>query len=137
MTTARQKRAKILLVEDDSMVREMFVDHLELAGFEVITATNGVEGIAAYLTHKPDLVVTDYAMPKMNGIALVLRLIDITPGLPIIMVTGFAHADPHIGLGAAAGVFSLLNKPVPATKLLARIGEMLRPVPLGVDEFWA
>jgi DNA-binding response OmpR family regulator len=126
--TAR-KRSRILLVEDDEWVRELFVDHLELAGFEVLTAANGIDGLTAYMAHKPDLVVTDYAMPRMSGIRMILRLIEITPGLPIIMVTGFAYSDPHIAVGVAAGVFSLLDKPVSAARLIAEIAELLKLEP--------
>lgn len=118
--------ARILLVEDDVMVSEMLQEHLELGGYEVATAADGIEGLEVFQVFKPDLVVTDYAMPRMNGVTMILRLHEMAPDLPVIMVTGYAYADPVIAMGVAAGVFVLLQKPLSALTLLAKIAAMLR-----------
>lgn len=120
--------ARILLVEDDVMVSEMLQEHLELGGYQVVTAADGIEGLEVFRVFEPDLVVTDYAMPRMNGVTMILRLHEMAPNLPVIMVTGYAYADPVIAMGVAAGVFVLLQKPLSALTLLSKIAAMLRPV---------
>lgn len=59
--------AKIVLVEDETAVREMLTDELSVEGHQVIEAINGEEGLAAILEHKPDLVISDRAMAVMSG----------------------------------------------------------------------
>jgi DNA-binding response OmpR family regulator len=83
---------RILLTEDDDSVRAFVSRALQLDGHKVDTASNGVEALEQ-LTDKDgryDLLVTDVKMPQMDGIALAHEAADQWPGLPILLMTGFA-----------------------------------------------
>ena len=83
--------AKILLVEDEELLRKMYRKKLELA-FEVETAADGEEGLAKAREFKPDLMLLDIVMPKLNGIG-VLKKIKADPvinWIPVVMLTNLA-----------------------------------------------
>lgn len=65
---------KILLVEDEQDIREAMEEALQEAGFEVITADNGVNGLKAALENKPDLILLDIIMPEMDGHTMLAKL---------------------------------------------------------------
>jgi two-component system, OmpR family, response regulator TrcR len=84
-------KKKILCVDDEENQRFIISEILtEVGEYEVIIASNGEEGLKLYLEHKPDIVITDIDMPKMNGIKLAeeLRKEGMDTYLPIIMVSG-------------------------------------------------
>jgi PAS domain S-box-containing protein len=102
-------RLRILVVDDEPLVRATIVEMLEDQGHQV----DAVPSAAAALAHiaqgpTPDLVLTDYLMPEMTGAALARRLLDQHPGLPVVIVTGFARLDdPALtGLRTLAKPFS-------------------------------
>lgn len=66
--------AKILIVDDDPELREMFTDMLEMDEHEVIQAVNGEDGIKVYRKSKSDLIITDLVMPEKNGIDMLMEL---------------------------------------------------------------
>jgi len=84
--------AKILLVEDEELLRKMYQKKLELENFEVETAADGEEGLAKIREFKPDLVLLDIVMPKLNGVEI-LKRIKADPklkGIPIVMLTNIS-----------------------------------------------
>jgi CheY-like chemotaxis protein/nitrogen-specific signal transduction histidine kinase len=91
----QKKRAgsKILLVEDDPLVREVMKTCLQKTGREVCTANDGEQGLRAFKRHARDLalVVSDVTMPKMNGFELFLAIRELDPGMQVILVTGDAQ----------------------------------------------
>jgi len=108
---------RILLVEDDAATREMFSGVLKDAGMDVVEAADGVIAFDAASGLSPDLVITDIAMPRMDGIELTraLRLLSSTERVPIIAVTGelavFARARD-------AGCTAVVSKPCAARDLV-------------------
>ena len=89
---------KILLVEDDPMVVRMYQRKLEKDGFQLILAFNGEEGLAALKKEKPDIVLLDIMMPKMNGIDM-LKTVKADPAfkdIPIVMLTNLGDRPEDV-----------------------------------------
>jgi two-component system chemotaxis response regulator CheY len=117
-------RRRVLVVDDAFTVRLYYRSILEDAGFEVVEAANGVEGLEKAAQALPDLLLLDINMPKMDGYALMraLRAADDTRGVPAIMIS--TEAEEHDALQAhQAGANSYLVKPVrpDALRALARL----------------
>src|SRR3989338_10210210 len=83
---------KILIVEDDEMIRKPYADELRDKGFSVATATNGQEGLETALREKPDLILLDIVMPVMNGMDMMKKLMadDWGRKVPIILLTNLS-----------------------------------------------
>lgn len=106
--------AKILLVEDDAILVEMYQAKFELEGHEVTVATNGEECLDVLKSYKPELILLDILMPKLNGFH-VLKEIKKQPELrqiPVILLTnlGEAEVDMNQELANALGVSDYLIK---------------------------
>ena len=82
-----QRRAKILVVEDEPAMVAGLRDNFEFEGYEVITAQDGIEGLERALEESPDLVVLDVMMPRMSGLEVCKQLRAKRASLPMIMLT--------------------------------------------------
>jgi two-component system, OmpR family, KDP operon response regulator KdpE len=114
----------VLIVDDDSGIRESLCNELRAAGYDAITAADGRAGLAAFRVHLPDLMITDLAMPGADGFALIsqIRAFSRTP-IVVISVRG-ADADKIRALDLGADDF--VTKPFSIPELLARIRAHLR-----------
>ena len=113
-----------MLVEDDASIREMFSCVLREAGMDVVEAADGLSALAAMADLPLDLVITDIAMPRMDGVELTrtLRRRSSTQRIPIIAVTG----EPAIfGRARAAGCTAIVSKPYAAADLLALVNQFI------------
>ncbi len=104
----------ILVVEDDTEVRRVIVECLELIGYSVSEAPNGSEGLAAIAGSRPDLLVVDYAMPDMTGAEVISKARELWHDLPVILATGYADMAEVERL---AGKPVILRKPFDITTL--------------------
>lgn len=91
---SNQRQIRILSVEDDSIIGEMLVIMLKDMGYDAITAENGNEGLELYdealrSDHPFDIIISDFSMEGINGITLAKKIREITPGIPIILLTSF------------------------------------------------
>ena len=113
----------VLLVEDDRDTREMYSEYLSYSGLEVTSAWSGRSALESVRTHRPDVVVTDLAMPGMDGRELSRRLrSDLsTADVPIIAVSGQLLPGERI-----AGAVVTLEKPLEPDRLLHVIEDVLR-----------
>jgi CheY-like chemotaxis protein len=96
-------KGKILVVDDEILVLELLADFLESRGYQVATAANGREAVAAVAQAVPDLVLMDVSMPEMDGEEALRQIVASRPGLPVMMVTANADATVTsrlLGLGA-------------------------------------
>ena len=105
--------ASILVVDDDSAVRAAVRDVLERAGHEVADAGNGLEGLREYRSHQADVVVTNIAMPEMDGIELIQELKDSFPDARIIALSGYDDSGDagYLHLAEQLGAVATLTKP--------------------------
>jgi DNA-binding NarL/FixJ family response regulator len=118
-------RNRILVIDDGDSVRDVIGAFLENAGFEVCgEAADGVEGIEQAKKLKPDLIVLDFAMPRMNGVETALILSQTMPNLPVIMLTMYENmVGPS--LASAIGVKAVIDKTEGLDKLIACILALL------------
>ena len=126
MGIAPDLMAKILVIDDQPAVRELFAEVLMIAGHDVITASDGYSGLALYARHRPALVITDLELPGFPGLAVVERL-SLEPGLKIIAISGSSldNLDRAWQLGAAV----TLKKPFPINQLLAAVWQLVGEQP--------
>ena len=120
-------RPKVLMADDQTELLYLMKEMIEYAGFEVITATDGVEAMQAVFETNPDIIVLDYSMPRKNGLeaAQDLKNNPLFAHIPIIIVT--AYGEKHAKLkGLGMGIDDYLIKPVDADELVARIRMILK-----------
>jgi two-component system response regulator MtrA len=116
--------ARILLVEDDASIREVTAIGLRAAGFEVSTAADGAEGLDRWRRERPDLVLLDVMLPRLDGLE-VLRAIRHESSAPDVMLT--ARADTiDVVVGLESGADDYVRKPFELPELVARVRAALR-----------
>jgi DNA-binding response OmpR family regulator len=117
---------RVVLAEDSTDLREMFAIAFELAGFEVKRASNGAEAFNQVVRDRPDILVTDLAMPGLDGFGLIRRLRkrDETRQLPVLAVTGQGY--PNVGeLVTRCGGCGYVVKPCLPDELVCRARGLL------------
>jgi two-component system cell cycle response regulator len=87
------KTLKVLYVEDDPDTRKQCSDFLTRPVGTLITASNGAEGLEAFIKNRPDIVITDIMMPVMDGLTMAKEIRGIAPTVPIIVITAFEQTD--------------------------------------------
>jgi len=119
-------RKKILLVDDSSTILMMEKFILRNGPYEILTATNGEEGVLKAAEQMPDLILLDVIMPKMGGFEAcrLLRTTRATSEIPIIMVTTRGEAA-NVEAGWANGCTDYVTKPINAIELLAKVRNFL------------
>jgi len=119
---------RILVVEDQDDNRRILRDLLTSAGYEMVEAVTGKEGVSMAQTHRPDLILMDIQLPELNGYEAT-RQIKADPALrpiPIIAVTSFALSGDD-DLAYEAGCVAYVTKPFSPRQLLAKIRDLLPP----------
>ena len=115
-------KATILVVEDDPDLGKVIKRLLESRGYHVLVATDGVAGVAAAVAERPDLILMDVKLPKLDGELAVVQLRGRaeTANIPVIMVTAMTDlTDKH--LVAQLGVVDYVEKPFEPAQLLQKI----------------
>ncbi len=124
--------ARILVVDDDPLLRHMVRDFLELAGFAVAEAVDGPDGLAQAAARPPYLILLDLMMPGMDGYTVyrTLQAEPATRAIPVVFLT--ASADPSLNRQAyAAGAVACLTKPFRRDALLAVVHTTLHGARVG------
>ena len=117
-----QAGARILVVEDDSLVRQSMVESLEALGYLVTPAGDGEAGLRELQRERPHLMITDYLMPGMTGAELVRRASIDYPGLPMIISTGYADME---AVDKVIGNNYVLRKPFELSELANSVDKAL------------
>ena len=119
-------RKKILLVDDSSTILMMEKFILRNGPYDLVTASNGEEGVKKAAEHHPDLILLDVIMPKMGGFEAcrLIRSTEETKSIPIIMVTTRGEAA-NVEAGWANGCTDYVTKPINSIELLAKVRNFL------------
>ena len=127
MPSLGRRRGRLLVVDDEAMVREVIVRTLTHHGYEVHQAEQGEDALdqLKQLGGQVDLVVSDVVMPVMGGAELAQRLAEHYPGIPIIWMSGYPR-ETVIGRGRLGEDQPFLQKPVPPSVLLETVGKAIR-----------
>lgn len=121
----------ILLLEDDKNLRETLVDIFEIQGFEVVTATNGVEALTFLDEVAPNLIVSDVMMPEMDGFEF-LKRIKKNPQMentPVIMLTANTLQEVKYK-GLEYGANDYITKPFDTKELLFKVQNLIKIYPI-------
>jgi DNA-binding response OmpR family regulator len=117
--------SRVLVIEDDPAILRGLADNLRFESYDVLTATDGDEGLRMIRTASPDLVVLDLMLPKMSGYEVCRKARAEGHALPIVMLTARGEeADRIVGLDIGADDY--VTKPFSIRELLARIRALLR-----------
>jgi DNA-binding response OmpR family regulator len=115
----------VLIVEDDPTMLRGLKDNFEFKGYKVITASDGEKGLEAALNAKPDLILLDIMLPKINGYEICRLIREQKLDMPIIMLTAKVE-ESDIVLGLNLGADDYVTKPFSIKELLARAAAFLR-----------
>ncbi len=121
-------KAKILVIDDDQQFNSMVCMILVDAGYDVKSATNGMEGLKMFMKERPDLVITDLYMPEKEGLEAIMELRQTDKTVKILLVSG---GSPHMKMSemfTMAGMFgadAVLPKPFSIGTFLEKIKELL------------
>jgi DNA-binding response OmpR family regulator len=115
---------KILVVEDDKTLLDVLRYNLAKEGYKVLTASDGLQGVEAARLEKPDLIILDLMLPKMDGLE-VCRVLRKDMIVPILMLTAKTEEVDKI-VGLEVGADDYMTKPFSMRELLARVRAMLR-----------
>ena len=117
----------VLIVDDDPKLLKMLQRTLTYENLDVFTAGNGLEALPVVQAHKPDLIIVDWMMPKMDGLSFVQRLRDEEDKTMVLMLTARDGIDDRVE-GLEGGADDYLIKPFAPAELVARVHAMLRRV---------
>jgi two-component system, OmpR family, response regulator ResD len=116
--------ARVLVVDDEPMVRDVLSRYLERSGFDVEVAADGERAMAAFDANRPDLVLLDLMLPKIDGFE-VFRRIRARAQSPVIMITARGQTTDRI-VGLEVGADDYVSKPFSPAEVVARVRSVLR-----------
>ena len=115
----------VLVVDDDEKLLKMLTRTLVYENLDVVTASNGLEAKQQIISHKPDLLIVDWMMPKMNGLELIRHLRENEDKTLILMLTAKDEIENRVE-GLECGADDYLVKPFAPAELVARVHALLR-----------
>lgn len=121
----RQRRAIVMIVDDDENLRMLLARMLVRNGYEAITAIHGLDALRCLCSKAVDLVVTNMLMPEMDGAELLRTLRIEHPSLPVIAMSGAEDWKEYLRFAANLGAKAALQKPISEQQLLGRVREVL------------
>ena len=116
---------RLLIIEDELPMRTALADALSGEGYRVLTAADGQAGLDRALAEKPDLILLDLMMPRLDGFTVCAELRRLSNPVPILMLTAKGHIEDRVK-GLDAGADDYLVKPFSTEELLARVRAILR-----------
>lgn len=119
------KRAKILIADDDDSLRRVLEFQLQEAGFQVLTAENGAQGLEIFSSDAVDCLITDWRMPQLSGAELLKRAGAINSEVPIIVITAFGDVETAVE-AMRGGAFDFITKPFNRQAILLTVEKALK-----------
>lgn len=120
--------ARILIIDDDSSLRQMLQRHLNRQGHDTLTAENGLVGVQLFESDSFDLVITDIIMPEQEGLETISQLKNRNSQVGILVISGGGSitADEYLKLALALGADAALAKPFNLSELDRTVNDMLQ-----------
>lgn len=120
---------RILVVDDDTDVRDLVCRMLEQSGYEAVAAKDGRQALERLSPLPPDLVITDVVMPDVDGFEVLLKLRHLAPGVETMVMSGGGRVAPDFYLETARrlGARAVLRKPFTKAEMLAAVRGILGP----------
>ena len=120
------KGPTILVIDDDPVIQKLLSVNFEMEGYRVVTASDGVEGLAQVGVAKPDIILLDVMMPRMDGLAVARKLKSdpATKGIPIVLLSAKAQST-DIQSGLEAGAEDYVTKPFDPLELLDKVAALI------------
>ena len=115
----------ILVVDDDTSLRRVLEYNLTAAGYRVVAASSGEEGLSLFLQSRPSLVITDMKMPGMTGLQLLASVKERSPETLVILITAFGSVDMAVE-AMKAGAYDYITKPFNRDELLLTVAKALQ-----------
>src|SRR5215213_8127980 len=122
---AGERKLKLLIIEDDEKILEAIPEYFSRTGYTVQTAEDGLSGVQAALNDRPDAIVLDLMLPKMDGLAVCRELREKAPYIPILMLTAKDDVVDKV-LGLEMGADDYITKPFSLRELEARLKSVMR-----------
>jgi CheY-like chemotaxis protein len=118
---------KILVIDDDVIVRKTIIRLLEDGGYKVLSAEDGLRGMAMFRSEQPDLVITDIIMPEQEGIQTITEMRKAKPDAKIIAISGSARIGnlDFLKIAQALGAMDAIPKPFDSGELLTIVKNCL------------
>ncbi len=116
---------RLLVVDDEELVRELGVRVVERAGYDVVSASSAARAIELVETEPIDLVVSDVVMPGLGGVDLLTELRDRRPDLPVLLMTGGSAEPDRTGQALGLGASAILCKPFTHAELVDAVAAAL------------
>lgn len=118
---------RILVIDDDDLVRGMLRDVLERAGYEVLEAQDGNVGLQLFRGHTIDIIITDILMPEKEGLETIMDIRNESPNAKIVAISGGGKVGPfaYLKLAERFGAQRVFSKPLKMATLLEAVDELL------------
>lgn len=115
----------ILLVDDDASLRRVLAHHLSEAGYQVLTAANGKEGLEVFTSQQVEMVITDIQMPELSGLELMRRISVMSPDVVALVITAFGSIETAVE-AMKLGAYDYITKPFNREELLLTVSKGLQ-----------
>lgn len=120
---------KIMIIEDDKDLQEIYKLNFEMAGYEVLQEMDGLDGISSVVDNKPDIILLDVMMPNMNGFAFLKALKDNTSiNIPVVVCSNLSDKETYAKAVAAGAVSVLLKVDYSGKQLVDKVGHILNGI---------
>jgi two-component system, chemotaxis family, chemotaxis protein CheY len=128
-TEPQPKKPKVLVIEDDNLMRTVLRHVLEAADYVAVEASNGVEGMETFWREKPDIVITDIQMPDKGGLEIISEIRALNPGVRIIAMSGGAGTGNlhFLAIAKRFGADHALSKPFSPEDILGLLKKCSSP----------